>query len=104
MPASATPSDELTSLGTVTFTPGTTTMTSNQLTSFPSGQNNVLQALVLERASESTTEDTFAQGHAIGAALGEVPGESYQVAKVTASNEDSWPDTARICIFQITSN
>ena len=90
---------DLTALGTVTFTPGTTTIVSNQLTSFASGENNVIQALVLERATEPTTENTDAQAHAIGAALGEI-GPGYQTTKVTGSNEDSWPETARICIFE----
>jgi hypothetical protein len=96
------PNSDLTALGTVTFTPGTTTITSNQLTSFASGENNVRQALVLERASEPTTENTDAQAHAIGVALGE-NGPGYQTNKVSALNEDSWPDTARICIFRIAS-
>ncbi len=50
--------------------------------------------------AEPTAEDTNAQAHAIGVALGE-HGSGYHVAKVTAANEDSWPDAARICIFDI---
>ena len=96
------PNSDLTSLGTVEFTSGTTTIiaSSNNLTHLSPGQNRIRDALVLERAAEPTTEPSDDQAKQIGVAIDELDTD-YATNTVTATNEDSWPDTARICIFYV---
>jgi len=96
------PNSDLTSLGTVEFTSGTTTIiaSSNNLTHLSPGQNRIRDALVLERAAEPTIEPSDDQAKQIGVAIDELDTD-YATNTVTATNEDSWPDTARICIFYV---